>query len=44
MLVDRGGLRLSEANEIDDVGEDFDKAFVGGFEKVREGEVGYATL
>ena len=39
VLVDGGGLGFAEADEIDDVGEDFDEAIVGGFEEVGEGEV-----
>lgn len=44
VLVDGGGLGLAEADEIDDVGEDFDEALVRGFEEVGEGEVVDAAL
>lgn len=39
MLIDCSGLRLSETDKVDDVGEDFDKAVVSRFEEVIEGEI-----
>ena len=42
--VDGGSLGLSEADEVDDVGEDFDETVMGGAEEVGEGEVGDTTL
>ena len=44
MLVDGGGLGFAEADEVDDIGEDFDEAVVGRAEEVGEGEVGNAAL
>lgn len=44
VLVDGGGLGLAEADEVDDVGEDFDESLVRGFEEVGEGEVVDAAL
>lgn len=44
VFVDDGGLGFAETDEVDDVGEDFDEALVGGFEEVGEGEVVDATL
>ncbi len=42
--VDGAGLGFAEADEVDYVGEDFDEAFVRGFEEVGEGEVVDAAL
>lgn len=42
--IDGGCLRLAEADEVDEVGEDFDEAVVGGAEEVGEGKVGYTAL
>ena len=44
MRVDGGGLGLPEADEVDDVGEDFDKAVMRRAEEVGEGEVGDTAL
>lgn len=44
MLVDCGGLRLSETDEIDDIGEDLDEAVVCRSEEVVKGEVSNAAL
>lgn len=44
MLVDSSGLRLSEADEIDDVGEDLDEAVVRRFDEVIEGEIRNTAL
>ena len=44
VLVDDGGLGFSEADEVDDVREDFDETVVGRFEEVGEGEVVDAAL
>ena len=44
MFVDGGGLGFTEADKVDDVGEDFDETIVGGFEEVGEGEVVDAAL
>ena len=44
VLVDDGGLGLSEADKVDDVREDFDETIVGRFEEVGEGEVVDAAL
>lgn len=44
MLVNDGCLRLAEANEVDDVGEDFDQAFARWLVQVLEREVMDAAL
>lgn len=44
MLIDCSGLRLSETDKVDDIGEDFDKAVVSRFEEVVEGEIRNPTL
>ena len=44
VLVDDTGVGLAEADEVDDVGEDFDEARVGGLVEVVECEVCYAAL
>ena len=44
MLVDSGSLRFAEADEVDDVGEDFNEAVMCGPEEVGEGEVGNAAF
>ena len=44
VFVDCCGLRFAEADEVDDVGENFDEAVVCRFEEVGEGEVINATL
>lgn len=44
MLVYRGGLGFSEADEVDDVREDLHKAVVGRFEEVLEAEIVDPTL
>ena len=44
MFVDGGGLGFAEADEVDDVGEDFDEAVVRRFEQVLEAEVVDAAL
>ena len=42
--IDGGGLRLAEADEVDDIGEDFDQTGVYGLGKVGESEVSDAAL
>lgn len=44
MLVNDGCLRLAEANEVDDVGEDFDQAFARWLVQVLEREIMDAAL
>lgn len=44
MLVDDSGLRFSETDEVNDVGEDLDEAVVGRFDKVIEGEISNTAL
>ena len=44
MLVDGGGLGLTEPNEVDDVGEDLDQSVMRGSEEIGEGEIMDAAL
>lgn len=44
MLINYRCLRLSKSDEIDDIGEDFHESVMCRSQKIREGEVVYATL
>lgn len=44
MFVDRGGMGFAEANEVDNVGEDFDSPPIGRAIQIRESQVVDAAL